>query len=213
MAFTINDFSRKQTTDLSAAISKAIARFLAGLTWSGAGGNATCKFAEVFDAWPSLEDSGVPTSCCVLPFKLVYEPTYPDPLLLEDTWEPKDQGVPGFGLFAVCAVHVDEVEIEIKAASDEERNAALAGVENVFREPNMLLPPSRYGVVTLMDEYFGMPARLALVDAEKIDNADQAAQNVWEAVVTLRVQSKQVFVGPVQPFRIQVVELVEGEPF
>lgn len=205
---TRDEYPRKQTTDLGNAIALGVTRFLTALVIPSSSASGPTKFSAVFDEWPNTDDQFVPTGACVLPFDLTYGPSHLEPILLEDTWVPAGQ--PGFGLFEEAEATA-EISIEIRAASRAERNAAVAALEDTFRKPRLDLPSKRYGVVTKLDEYFGLHARLSLISSSKPDDAGRADANMWEATIVLQAEAKQVSLNVVQPMTIRIDQYVDGE--
>ncbi len=205
----VEDFSRRQTLDLETAMSEAICRHLREATFPGPPGAPAIQLARVFEDWPSYEDSQLSPSACVLPdAPLVYDEAYPEPFLIEETWEPR--GRPGFGIYALSEARRD-LEMIFRAATAAERDALKAGVETTFFGAGLsALPgPNRYGVILTMREYFGMPVRVSIAESRKLDDADKAIRNAWDFSILLRAQAKHVKVAPVQPFSLKIREEVE----
>lgn len=212
MAFTLEQFSRKQTLDLSTAIATAVARHMKDALFPGPGGVGSIQLAEVFADWPSYEQAQLSPAGCILPDSaLVYDEAYPTPFLLDETWEPV--GAPGFGMYALSEVKRD-LDVVVRAATSPERNALVAGIEGLFFRPEIsALPgPSRYGVLLTMPEYFDLPVRVSLAESRKMDNAESAVRNVWESQILLRTQAKHCVVRPVRPFNVNIHEIVGTDP-
>jgi hypothetical protein len=205
-------FSRKATTDLETAISLAVARAVSG-QFTGPGGAGKIAFTQVFEDWPSFESYYVPPSAVILPDEpLVFGPSQLVPRLLEETWEPV--GEPGLGLYELAEAS-REIGLQYRAGTAAERNALKAGLETAFVAPEVTLAPvngARYGALVPMPEYWGLTARLAIVDSIKLDDADSAAQNRWEGRVTIRAQAKLVKLAIVQPFRVRIREVIGPSP-
>lgn len=204
-----DQFSRSQTTDLETALSLAALRAI-DLEYPGPGGIGKIKFASLLEDWPSFEQSAVLPAAVVLPASdLIYSPSHPTSKLLEDTWEPV--GERGFGLYELCEAE-REFEIQFRGATTAERNAIMAGLQTAFMAPEILNNPptgSRYGILQPMPEYWGLIARFALVSSRKLDDADTAAKNIAEGIISVRAQAQQVKLGVVQPFRAIIREQIE----
>jgi len=211
MAFSREDYSRKQTVDLTTAMSQAIADRLTACAWPGPGGQGTIQLKRVFTDWPTFNDEFVPPSGCILPDPpLVYGPSHPTPRLLEETWEP--QGQLGFGLYELQEATRD-VEVVVRAPTSAERQALLAGIETTFQDPRLLMwrRGARNGVFVPMPGYFGIPCRLTFLSSQKHDDQDTAARNQNEATFVVRAEAKHVMLGPVAPFTLKtVMKVCEG---
>ncbi len=211
MAFEITDYSRKQSLDLSSAIAEALARHLREAFFDLPGVGIT-QFAQVFEDWPSFEDNHTTPSACILPdAPLVYGDSHMSPTLLEETWEPV--GEPGYGLYKL-AEGLRELEVTIRAATATERNAVLQALEERAQgSPATGMPgPSLYGKILTMTTYYDLPARVSLQESRKLDNAQSAAQNIWEASMMISVQAPKVQLGRVQPFTVKTKEIVLEGP-
>lgn len=213
MPITREQYSRRATQPIAVAVAMGLQRLILAQRFTGAGGIGTIAFDEVFEEWPSVEDWNLANAACVLPFELVYGDEYPTPTLLEDTWEPK--GDYGFGLYVLSDASAEAIDVELRAPTKAERDALLMGLEGMFGAPRPTLqqPESaRSGVTMILDEYFGLPARVYRLKSAILDDADRAIRNAWEARVTLAVQTKQVVLDPVAPLKIRFEETVEEGP-
>ena len=197
----VDDYPRKQATDIETAMARAIARRLEEASFPLLAPPG--KLLKVFDEWADYMDGNVAPSACVMPDgDLVFAPGQGTPTLLEDTWWPKGQ--PGWGLYKLSEA-TREFKVVARAATGAERNAVKAGVDVLFFDPKMIGRPGgdRFGVLVQLDDYFCLPARLTLTASRKLDGADNAAKNIQEAEFTIRCEAAQVKVAPVQPFTLK----------
>lgn len=216
MAFTLQDFSRTATTDLRSAMAEALADYLRDTLVFDAGAGVR-KLERVFDDWPSYLDRYVPPSACVLPGAWVYSDPYLVPSLMEDTWEPQQDGKPtgerGFGLYKVAEMDVT-LEASFRTNTTEERKAILLAGESLFRDPDLLMNEAkgaRNAVLLEMPQYYGVCARFALVGGRVIDDEDRAMRENRDAVLTIKAEATQVVVGPVAPLNVTVRQIVGPE--
>ena len=203
MAFTREQYGRKQTLDVRSAMAVALARRLREAEFLAPVGGAF-RFSEVFESWPDYGQRYVPPAACVLPSPVIYDAARLTPTLMEDTWEP--QGGVGFGLYKTADIAAD-FEVNIRTASAAERNIVMAAVENLWTVDGMLMDQEagpRYGIVVAMPEYFGVCAGFALKSARVIDNEDMAMREHREVVLVVNGQAPQVKLGPVRPMNLTV---------
>ncbi len=206
MPISREQYSRTRTTDLETSMALAIARLVGGTLFPGPGGIGTIAFVRVYEEWADFNQDAVTPAAAVLPEgELMYGPSHMTPALLEDTWEPR--GESGFGLYELSEAS-RSFQLTARAASASERDALKAGIEELFvLRPDVLMKPQgqRYGLISTMPEYYGLPVRLSLGSSHKGDDPDSVQKNIWEALFTVRAEAPHVVVGPVQPFRIKVV--------
>jgi hypothetical protein len=213
--FLVSQYSRSATVDLETAISLAVVAAISR-DYPGPGGKGTIRFAQLAEDWATFQDNFVSPGAVVLPGdELKYGPSHPTPALAEDTWEP--QGEAGFGLFVLSEAS-REFELTIRSSNQQERNALKAGVEGAFVRPEVTMAPAdgsepdaRYGIVQLVPEYWNLPVRLSLLGSRKLDDADLAAKNIWEANFRISAQANHVVLRPVQPFRVKIQRLDVGD--
>lgn len=210
---TPEQYSRKQSEDLETSISLAVVQTIGKQQFTGPGGVGKIGFTQVFEDWPSFEQSYVFPTAAILPdAPLVYGPSHMTPRLLEDTWEPR--GEPGLGLYELCEASRD-LTLQYRAGSAQERNALKAGLETSFIVPEVIVAPvqgPRYGVLVIMPEYWGLTVRLAIADSIKLDDAESAVQNRWEGRATIKAQAKLVKLAFVPPFRVRIKEVIGTDP-
>ncbi len=200
-------FPRTQTLDIRTAMAAALVRMLMAQRFPGPGGEGTIQLATGYKEWPSYPDEYVSPSACVLPGEGQMVEARLVPNLLEDTWWPRP-GRPGWGLY-VLSDYETEFRILVRAASNAERDALTAGIEQLFvqDQDQMLIAPdrgNRYGVLVDMPEYFGAPARFGLKAVGMQDEGESAMREQRETVFTVMAQGKQLRVGLVQPFTVRV---------
>ena len=225
--FTKEQFSRTQTEDLETAIGLAVLRILKR-EFPGPGGEGVIRINDFFEDWADMNQNFVDPSAAILPNdELKYGPSHPTPRFLEDTWEPK--GEQGFGLTELSEAS-REFEVSIRTTNAASRSALKAGIETAFQDPRGLLVlkgtteigatrtagGDRYGVVVeAMPEYWNLGCRITLLGSRKIDDADSAAKEIWEARFRLRAEAPHVVLQVMQPFkaRIRVIEQdADGNP-
>jgi hypothetical protein len=206
-------FSRKQTLDLQTAMARALARTLGAAVFPGPGNQGEVRFRQVYEEWPGPNDRhATPAACVRSDQRITYADAMPTPQLLEDTWEP--QGRSGLGLYKSAEGECD-FQVEVRCASKPERSAVSAGVEELFLPPGVLQNHAagpRYGVLVPMPEYWGLSVRLSVQSRDPADDAEAAIKNRWEARFLVRAQAPKVRLDVVQPFRLKIVELIDGEP-
>ncbi len=203
--FTPEQFSRSQTSDLETAIADAVISIVSR-PFPIPGTQKMIQLAELFDEWPEVEENFVDPSGVILPdTELMYGPSHPTPVLLEDTWEPK--GEAGYGLYELSEAS-REFELAIRASTARDRQALKAGIETAFQgDDDVLVAPSngvRYGTVVLMPGYWNLPCRLTLLASRKLDDADTAIRKIEEARFRIVAQAAHVKFGRVPPFRVRV---------
>jgi len=210
MPITREEFSRRRTCDLETAMARGLKRLLEAAVFPAPGGPV--RFLEVFDEWPGLNDGNVAPAACVLPDNdITYSAPENTPALLEDTWERR--GEPGFGLYKLSEGTKDLV-VQARATTGAERTAIKGGIEEMFVDPRVLMTDEgvRYGIITTLPDYYGVPARYTLISSRKPDDADSAARNIEEAEFVVRCEAPHVVVGPVQPFKLKMVVDVGDGP-
>lgn len=209
---TPDQYSRKQTVDIETALAIA-ARTAIDKSYPGAGGEGDIRFADIFEDWPTFESRFVDPAAVILPDgDTVYARSFLTPALLEDTWEV--QGEDGLGLYQLGEAE-REFEIQVRSTSAPARNAIKAGLESAFINPGVNATGASglgNGLLVLMPEYWNLPAWLTLISSRKLDDADSAAKNIWEARFKIHAQTKHVVLQPVHPFRFKVIEQVGDEP-
>lgn len=211
--FTREQFSRSQTMDLETAIANAVISLVSG-PFPGAQGRGQIQLAQVFDDWAEFEDDYVDPSGCILPdTELLYGPSHPTPVLLEDTWEPA--GEQGFGLYELSEA-TREFELSIRTETGLDRQALKAGIETAFQSDGVLIAPLngvRYGTIVSMPEYWNLPCRLTLLASRKLDDAESAQRKIEEARFRILAHASHVKLAPVAPFRLRLTtfeQLADG---
>ena len=209
--FLREQFSRSATLDLETAIATALTGSLKQ-NYLGPGGKGKVAFAQVFEDWATFEDDFVSPSAVVMPDgELLYGPSQLVPSLIEETWEPQHEQ--GFGLYVLSEATKD-FTVVIRSSNQAERNALKAGVETSFVAPEVNIAPvlgERYGVVIDMPGYWGLPVTLKLLGSRKLDDADSAAKNIWQAEFRIAAQARHVKLGPVVPFRVKIQRFEVGQ--
>lgn len=203
----ITRFSRQQTLDLRTSMAVALVRLLQDAVFQGPGGQGTIQLTTAYQEWPSVQDEYVGPAACVLPGEGRDIEGRLIPTLLEETWEPK--GFPGWGLY-VLSDYESDFQVKVRAASSAERDALIAGMENLFvQEPSdMLIAPAkgnRYGVLLDLPEYFQSQARFGLRATEVLDQEELAMREQREVTFTVMGQAHKLRIGLVQPFTVKVV--------
>lgn len=195
-------YSRRASRDVRSAIAAAIARHLEAITFFNSGG--AFRLAAVFDEWPSYLDRYVAPSACVLPSSWRYVDALMTPTLMEDTWEVK--GEPGFGLYKLSEVDL-ELEVSMRTSNVVEREQLILGIEESFQAPGLLMNEAsgpRYGLILPLPDYYGLTARVSLMDFRVIDDEERAHREQRDAVVRVSAQAAQVKVGPVFPLGLTI---------
>jgi len=209
---TPDQYSRKQTVDIETALSIA-ARTAIDRAYPGAGGAGELRFSQIFEDWPSFESSFVDPGAVILPDgETLYARSFLTPALLEDTWE--NPGEDGFGLYQLGEVE-REFEIQIRSTNAAARNALKAGVEGAFINPGVNATGTGSignGILVLVPEYWNLPVWLTLMGSHKLDDAESAARNIWEARLRVHAQGKHVVLQQVHPFRFKVTESTSDVP-
>lgn len=202
-------YSRTATLDLRLAMASALADFLASLSFRA--GSRDFQFARVFDEWPSaMEDSVLPAACVLPDEVLKYSDARLTPTLVEETWEPA--GRPGWGLYELADAECD-MGVTVRAASPGERSAIVAGVEAAFVEDRVtgnFERGARMNRILAMPAYWGLPCRVRVAEMRVLDDGETAQKNWNEATFLVRAQATQVRLDRVVPFRLKIVEDVEG---
>lgn len=202
--FTRQQYSRSQTMDLETAMANAVIS-LVDRPFPGPQGRSQIQLAQIFEDWADFEDNFVDPSGCILPdTEVVYGPSHPTPVLLEDTWEPRGEG--GFGLYELAEA-TREFELSIRASTALDRQALKAGIETSFQQDGVLIAPVRgvrTGTIVTMPGYWNLPCRLTLLASRKLDDAESAARKVEEARFRILAHAANVKLAPVQPFRLHL---------
>jgi len=202
-------YSRSQTLDLRLAMANALASYLGDMEFRA--GARAFQFARVFDEWPSAMDDSVLPAACVLPDEVLkYADARLTPALVEETWEPA--GRPGWGLYELADAECD-LGVTVRAASPGERSAIVATVEAAFVEDRVtgnFEQGARMSRVLTMPAYWGLPCRVRMVEMRVLDDGETAQKNWNEATFLVRAQATQVKLDRVAPFRLKIVEDVEG---
>jgi len=202
-----NQFSRQQTLGLRESMASALVRLLQAAVFPGPGGYGSIRLEVAYAEWPSAPDEYISPAACVLPGEGRDVEGHFMPVLLEDTWEPA--GFPGWGLYVLGDYEAD-FEIKVRAASVAERNALIAGIEQIFvQDPDqMLIAPAknnRYGCLLDMPEYFESQARFGLRSTRVLDDEESAMAEQREVTFTVSGQAKKLRIGLVQPFVLKMV--------
>jgi hypothetical protein len=200
------EFSRQQSMGLRESMAAALVRLLQSTTFIGPLGRGVIKLETAFMEWPSYPDEYMGPAACVLPGEGKDVEGRLLPNLLEDTWEPKGQ--PGWGLY-VLGEYESEFTIRVRAASAVERDAIIAGVEQLFvQDPGqMLIAPdkgNRYGTLLDLPEYFQSQARFGLKSTTVLDDEESAMREQREVAFIVSGQAKKLRVGLVQPFTLKL---------
>jgi len=199
-------YSRRQKLDLRLAIAAALAEYLRTLKFSADG--RTFKFASVYDSWPNWLQGGQPSAAVLPDDKLVYPRTQRAPVLMEETWEPVGQA--GWGLYQLAEATCD-MQLLVRAATNGERSAIIAEVENAFVAAGASGNDEagrRVGLVLPMPDYYQLDARFTLLEQRVLDDAETAARNRNEAMFVLAAQAPQVRLDMVRPFVGRVEQTV-----
>lgn len=211
MSRTKEEFPRRATRDLRASMAEALAIHVRAMEFDSGGRRFRLK--QVFDSWADWPDKQDWAGAAVLPDEaLKYGKTQRQAQLLEETWWPR--GEAGWGLYQICEATCD-VQLLVKAPTDGERGAIVAGLEGAFlasgassadvggRSGGALLP---------MPSYWGLSAYFSLVEARILDDPETAARGRNEAMFLLRASAPQVKLDAVRPFQARVTQVTEGEP-
>jgi hypothetical protein len=201
-----SEFSRTQTLDLRTSMAAALVRLLQGTVFPGPGGQGAIRIETAFQEWPSYPDEYVGPAAVILPGEGKDVEARLVPNLLEDTWEPL--GFPGWGLY-VLSDYESEFTVKVRAASAAERDALVAGIEQLFVQDaeQMLIAPdkgNRYGLLLDMPEYFQSQARFGLKSTTVLDDEESAMREQREVAFIVSGQAKKLRVGLVQPFTLKI---------
>lgn len=210
-------YSRKKTLSIERAIPAALCRYMLDRQFPGPGGVGMIQFADAFPEWAEYEDKAVGPALSVIQVgRLTYASTPMTPTLLEETWEP--EGFPGLGLYLRGTVEVT-FKLNVRAQTPMERSALISGIQELFVAPDTLDPAgepgilmnsvqgSREGVLLELCEYYGMPARLSLIDSGNADSEDSNIRDRIEGDVLVQAQTNFVSLGKVQPFTVSIVQI------
>ena len=196
------NYSRKATLDARDALALGLKKIVEEIRFPGFD---TDRFAEIYDEWPSFNESMVVPAAAVLPGEFRYADwgDTAGPHLIEDTWEPK--GLPGCGLYRTAEV-VLELQLAIRTNLPAERAVLMRAVEDAFQAPRILMQQdgARYGLVRAIPEYYGLDGRFALLSGSVIDNEDTAMREKRDAVFTISARIPKVQVGPVWPMALKI---------
>lgn len=209
MAFNRNQYSRKRSKSLRAAMAEALQTKLL-LARFDRGDGTTFPMAEVYPAWPDPEDHYVYPSAVVLPGSAVYEDSGMTPTLLECTWEPEGQA--GFGLYKTSEL-VATYEIQVRAPTDSERDLLVAGLEDMWIADGVLMDHvdgPRYGILLDLPAYWGITSTFSLQTVRILDNEESAQRQHREAVLSVTGRASQVKLGPVQPMKLTITQSLTG---
>lgn len=207
---TRDRYSRKQTLDVRSAMALALQRLLEACEFPGPKGIGKVRFAKVFREWPTSNDVAVLPAAGVLSSDdtVKYSHARLTPSLLEDTWEPR--GRLGLGLYKLAEAEVT-LKVELRARTQLERSALVGGVEALLFAPGVLdnrPKGARYGRVTDMPEYWGLPVRFSVEDKTTGDDAAGAKSGRWEATFSIAAQASHVRLDVVAPFRVKITEII-----
>lgn len=169
-------------------------------------GSNTDRFAEVFDVWPSFLETAVFPAAAIVPGGFRFADSSTTPKLLEETWEP--QGMPGWGLWKTAECQA-ELSLVVRTDLVGERPALMRAVEDAFQSVQINKPGPRYGLVVQLPEYYGVDARLAVLDGQLIDSEDSAMRERRDAVFTISASAPRVQVGPVWPLALRITKTLE----
>ncbi len=199
-------YSRKATLDVRDALARALARLVAGLRFAG---SQTDHFEEVFDEWPSFEQTAVFPAAAVLPGEFRYAEALMTPRLIESTWEPA--GRPGWGLYKTAELQT-ELQLVVRTDRLAERAILMRAVEEAFQPSGnlMTLDGPRYGVTVALPEYYGVVGRFALLGGSVIDNEDTAMREKRDAAFTVSASAPKVQVGAVWPMALSVTKVARA---
>ena len=187
-------FSRKASLDVRDALAMALRRHVVALTFAG---SQAQQFAEVFEEWPSFNDSEVPPAACVLPGEFKYSDAHMTPRLLEDTWEPK--GMPGWALLKTAELAC-EFQLVIRTNLPAERPILMRAIEESFQKDT----DQRYGILVDLPEYYQLKGRFVLLGGSVIDNEDTAMREKRDAAFTVSASAPKVQVVSVWPMALSI---------
>jgi len=200
-------YSRTATLDARDALALGLKRIVQEIRFPSF---ETDRFAEIYDEWPSFNESMVVPAAAVLPGEFRYEDWghAAGPHLLEDTWEPK--GKPGWGLYRTAEVAM-EMQLTIRTNLPAERAVLMRAVEDAFQAPRLLMQQdgARYGLVRVIPEYYGLDGRFALLSGSVVDNEDTAMREKRDAVFTISARIPKVQVGPVLPMALKIEKVLQ----
>ena len=180
--------------DVRGALAMALRRHVEGLTFAG---SQAQQFAEVFEEWPSFNDSEVPPVACVLPGDFKYGDAHMTPRLLEDTWEPK--GMPGWALLKTAEL-MCEFQLVLRTNLPAERPVLMRAIEESFQHDT----DQRYGIIVDLPEYYQLTGRFVLLSGSVIDNEDTAMREKRDAAFTISATAPKVQVVPVWPMALSI---------
>ena len=189
-------FSRKASLDVRGALAMALRRHVEGLTFAG---SQDQNFAEVFEEWPSFNESEVPPAACVLPGEWKYADAHMTPRILEDTWEPK--GMPGWALQKTAEL-MCEFQLVIRTNLPAERTILMRAIEESFQKDT----DQRYGILVDLPEYYQLTGRFVLLGGSVIDNEDTAMREMRDAAFTISASSPKVQVVPIWPMSLSITK-------
>jgi hypothetical protein len=217
---------RSATMDVGSAMATALARLVGRASIASPGSAGTpLRFKDVLTDWATFDDRNVyPTACVVSEAEIRYDESRLTPGLLEETWARR--GEPGLGLYKE-AEGTTEFKVFLRAPTKKERSAVVLAVETLFSRPASvgigMQPPrrrgdsrvdvaARYGVLEPMPEYWGLSVRLSTEGTTKLDGADAASKNRWEAFMRVSAQASKVRLDRVVPAQLRVRTTVDDSP-
>lgn len=187
-------YSHTASLDVRGALAMALRRHIEQLSFAG---SQAQRFAEVFEEWPSFNDSEVAPVACVLPGDWKYGDAHMTPRLLEDTWEPK--GMPGWCLYKTAEL-MCEFQLSIRTNLPAERPILIRAIEESFQHGT----EERYGIIIDLPEYYQLTGRFVLLGGSVIDNEDAAMREKRDAVFTISATAPKVQVMPVWPMALSI---------
>ena len=187
--------------DVRSAMANALRKLIEDLQFEG---SQASEFAEVYDEWPSFNESGVFPAACVMPGDFKYTDSYLTPRLLEETWEPV--GRPGWGLFKTAELQCD-FQLMVRTNLIAERPILMRAVEDAFQDGMA----SRYGRLAPMPSYYDLMTRFVLTSGSVMDNEDSAMREKRDAVFTITAYAPKVQVMPVWPMALEIQKSVIDE--
>ena len=187
-------FSRTASLDARNALAMALRRHIEALTFAG---SQAQQFAEVFEEWPSFNDSEALPAACVLPGEFKYGDAHMTPRLLEDTWEPK--GMPGWALLKTAEL-MCEFQLVLRTNLPAERPVLMRAIEESFQNDT----DQRYGIIVDLPEYYQLTGRFVLLSGSVIDNEDTAMREKRDAAFTISATAPKVQVVPVWPMALSI---------
>lgn len=189
-------FTRTASLDARSALAMALRRHVEALQFVG---SQAQQFAEVFEEWPSFNDSEVVPAACVLPGEWKYGDAHMTPRLLEDTWEPK--GMPGWALQKTSEL-MCEFQLVLRTNLPAERPILMRAIEESFQNGT----DERYGIIVDLPEYYQLTGRFVLLGGSVIDNEDTAMREKRDAAFTISASAPKVQIVPVWPMALSITK-------